>query len=219
MLIRRRRSPRPSRPPSFSWRTLAFEVFVIVLGVTLALGANELRQRYLDRQQVEAATASIAAELQFNCERLTQTQTYHEQVIAELDSLRVAQTVDDTDGMATMQELPTWNGYNPAFITSAAYETAQATGALELMPYEQALGLGRYYTFVELYQETIRQSVGAVLRAGEPTVTQIEATVQITNELQRTLAPQSCQAAAQLGATTTVEEPTESASDSTTGAS
>jgi len=210
MLIRRRRSPRPSRPPSFSWRTLAFEVFVIVLGVTLALGANELRQRYLDRQQVEAATASIAAELQFNCERLTQTQTYHDQVIAELDSLRAARSVDDADGMATMQELPTWNGYNPAFITSAAYETAQATGALELMPYEQALGLGRYYTFVELYQETIRQSVGAVLRAGEPTVTQIEATVQITNELQRTLAPQSCQGAEQLGAE---GEPTESASD------
>jgi hypothetical protein len=56
----------------------------------------------------------------------------------------------------------------------------------------------------------VRQSVGAVLQAGEPTVTQIETTVQITNEIQRTLRPQSCKGAEQLGAE---GEPTESASD------
>jgi hypothetical protein len=211
MLIRRRPQPRQR----FSWRTLAFEVVVVVLGVTLALGANELRQRYLDAQKVREATAAIAAEMQQNCDRLTAAQDYHERVLAEIDSVRAADPSALEEFREMQRAVSSWQGYNPAFVTSAAYETAQATGALGLMPYERALGLGNYYTFLELYQATVRQAFGAVIEAGIPTIAQVEAAVQVTNEIQRELAPQSCRGAEQLGG----DEPAESASDAPAAAS
>ncbi|MEP0546480.1 MAG: hypothetical protein ABJF88_06080 [Rhodothermales bacterium] len=206
MLSRRR----PSAKRQFTWRQLAFEVFVVVLGVTLALGANELRQHFVDQREERVALRGIAGEMAYNCERLTQAQTYHQRVLAELDSVRVANaSAVQGDGMIAMRQMPTWRGYNPAFVTTAAYETAQAKGALALFPYEQALGIGRYYTLVEMYQGLVRQALGVVMQTGEPTLAQVEVVLRISAELQRELAPQSCEGARQLGG-----EPTESASDS-----
>jgi hypothetical protein len=190
-------------------------VFVVVLGVTLALGANELRQHFVDQREERVALRGIAGEMQYNCDRMTQAQTYHERVLAELDSVRAAQPLGaQENGMVAMRQLPTWRGYNPAFVTTAAYETAQAKGALALFPYEQALGIGRYYTLVEMYQGLVRQALGVVMQSGEPTLVQIEVTLRVTAELQRELAPMSCEGARQFGI-----EPSESASDSTATAS
>ncbi len=211
MLIRRRRQP----GRHFSWTTLAFEVFVVVLGVTLALGANELRQRFVDQRKVRTAKEAIAAELQQNCDRLTRTQAYHERLIADLDSLRSTQpSIAESGAISAVKSVASWKGYSPAFITSTAYETAQVTGTLELMPYDLALGLGNYYTFVSVYQETVRQANGVVMQAGEPTVTQLVVVLQITSELQRELAPQSC-----IGARELRGEPIESAPDASAAGS
>lgn len=211
MLARRRRQPRGR----FSWRTLAFEVFVVVLGVTLALGANEIRQHFVDQREEQVALRGIAGEMQYNCDRLTQTHDYHTRVLAELDSVRaVGGSTLQGDGMATMQQLPSWRGYNPAFVTTAAYETAQAKGALALFPYEQALGIGRYYTLVGMYQGLVRQSLGVVMQTGQPTLAQVEVVLRISSELQRELAPQSCE-----GAKTLDGESSAVARDSTATAS
>ncbi len=193
MLIRRRRQ----RRSRFSWRQLAFEAFVVVLGVTLALGANELRQHFLDQRRVRVATESIAAEMQQNCDRLTTAQDYHERVIAELDSVRVADPAALKEGY-DVRTLPSWQGYGPAFATTAAYETAQATGALGLMPYGRALGLGSYYTFVGLYQETVQQVIGTTIQGGGLVIAQAEVALYTTTGLQRGLASQSCDGARRL---------------------
>ena len=202
-----------SGPPRsrFSWRQLAFEVFVVVLGVTLALGANEVRQHFIDKREERVALRGIAGEMQYNCDRLTRTQDYHERVLAELDSVRAAQSLGTQEnGMVAMQQLPAWRGYNPAFVTTAAYETAQAKGALALFPYEQALGIGRYYTLVGMYQGLVRQSLSVIMESGEPTLAQVEVALRISVELQRELAPQSCEGARRLGG-----ESTSAARDST----
>lgn len=216
MLIRRRRSSRTPRPPRerVPWRALAFEVFAVVLGVTLALGANEIRQHFADARRVEVATESIAAEIQQNCDQLTRTLAYHERVITAIDSVRGANP-EAMESFESMQRaVSAWQGYNPAFVISAAFETARATGALGLMPYERALGIGSYYALVDLYRETVSQSFGAVIQAGEPSVSQVMTAIQVTTELERQLGPQSCKAAAQLRGESGVEnEPTESASD------
>ena len=199
MRIRRRRQPQRQR---FSWAQLAFEVFVVVLGVTLALGANELRQRFVDKREARVALRGIAGEMEFNCTQLSRAKAYHDRLLTELDSVRAAQpsAVDGDASITALQALPTWHGYDPAFVTSAAYETAQATGAFALFPYERALGLGRYYTFVGMYQETVRQSLGVVMETGRPTVAQVEVVLRLTSELQRELAPQSCEGARRLKA-------------------
>lgn len=183
----------------FSWGVLIFEILVVVAGVTIALGAGELRQRFGERAQVRGALQGIAAEMQFNCERLTRAQAYHERLLAEIDSLQAARP-DLARAEAAFGMLSSWNGYNPAFTTAAAYETAQATGALALMPYEQALVLGRYYTFVDLYRDMVSRGLGTVLETEAPSLDRVRLIVQITNELQRELAPQSCAGAEQLQA-------------------
>lgn len=202
------------RPPAkrqFTWRQLAFEVFVVVLGVTLALGANELRQHFVDQREERVALRGIAGEMAYNCERLTQAQAYHERVLAELDSVRAANPDFVRSGATeSLREMPSWRGYNPAFVTTAAYETAQAKGALALFPYEQALGLGRYYTLVEMYQGLVRQSLGVIMQTGKPTLAQVEVVLRISVELQRELAPQSCEGARRFGG-----ESTAAAQDST----
>ena len=207
--IRRRSSRRPPRD-AFSWRALAFEVFAVVLGVTLALGAAELRQRAADERRVDIATQSLAAELRQNCKRLEQSRAYHEQILAGIDSVRVADPTALESFERMQRAISSWRGYNPAFVTASAYETALATGALELMPYERALGLGGYYTFVDLYQTTVQQAFAAVLQSGNPPVRQVETSLQLTFELERELGPQSCKGAQQLDA-----ESTSAARDST----
>ena len=178
---------------------LALEVFVVVLGVTLALGANELRRHFLDERKVGVAMESITAELQQNCDRLSRTEAYHERVLAEFDSLRAARSsAVEGDARAVIRALPSWRGYDPASVTSTAYETALSTGTLELMPYDVVLGLGDYYTSVAAYQETVRQAFNTVIQAGEPTVAQLEIALRITSEQQRQLAPQSCVGAREL---------------------
>ena len=195
MLARRRRQPRGR----FSWRTLAFEVFVVVLGVTLALGANEFREHLLHRKNVRVATESLAREMEQNCERLERAETYHRRLISEIDSLSQADPAFSGDRIFDrVSAVPSWNGYNPAFVTGSAYETARAMGSLELMPYERALGLGNYYTFVDLYQETVRNALNVVIANTEISVQQVATAVRLTLELERELGPQSCTAAAQL---------------------
>lgn len=210
-MLRRRFSGSAPRRQRFSWRTLVFEVFVVVLGVTLALGANELRQHFVDQREERVALRGIAGEMQHNCDRLTRTQEYHTRVLAELDSVRAANPgFGESDAAESLRELPSWRGYNPAFVTTAAYETAQAKGVLALFPYEQALGLGRYYTLVEMYQGLVRQSLGIVMQTGKPAIAQVEVVLRLSSELQRELAPASCQGAKRL-----VEESTTVARDST----
>lgn len=190
------------RRQRFSWAQLAVEVFVVVLGVTLALGANELRQRVVDRRVARVALQGIAGEMAFNCDQLSRAKAYHDRLLAELDSVRAAHpaALDRDASITALQALPSWHGYDPAFVTAAAYETAQAQGALALFPYRRALALGRYYTFVAMYQETVRQSLGVVMETGQPTVAQVEVVLRLSSELQRELAPQSCESARQLRA-------------------
>lgn len=210
MLIRRRRQPRPR----FSWQQLAFEVFAVVLGVTLALGANELRQHFADARRVEAATASMAAEMEQNCRRLERSLAYHRRLKAEVDSLEAAGVgASGGEAVDAMRVLSSWKGYDPAIVTSSAYETARATGALELMPYDRALGLGNYYTFIAFYQETVRDVLGAVMVSGAPTFDQVTVALGVTLDLESGLAPASCYGAEQLNAEAETE-PTETPPDS-----
>ena len=121
---------------------------------------------------------------------------------------RTVEIADEANGlicldMAALRETPSWRGYNPAFVTTAAYETAQAKGALVLFPYELALGLGRYYTLIEMYQGLVRQSMSIVMQTGEPTLAQVEVVLRLSAELQRELAPQSCEGARRLGGEST----------------
>ncbi|MEM1043128.1 MAG: hypothetical protein AAGI91_10920 [Bacteroidota bacterium] len=200
MLIRRRQ-PKRSR---FSWRVLAFEVFAVVLGVTLALGAAEVRQHFLDARRVEVATESLAAEMEQNCRRIERSQAYHERVIAELDSVAAVDPafVDpafmEGDAMDLLARIPSWRGFNSAFVTGSAYATAQATGALGLMSYEQALGLGNYYTFVDSYRQTVRDAMASLLAQGGLSAAQLATGLQLTFELERELGPSSCAGARQL---------------------
>ena len=214
------------RPPAkrqFTWRQLAFEVFVVVLGVTLALGANELRQHFADQREERVALRGIAGELAHNCERLTRAQSYHERVLAELDSVRAADPgLLEGGGHEALRALPSWHGYNPAFVTSSAYETAQAKGALALFPYEQALGIGRYYTVIGMYQGLVRQALGVVMQTGAPTVQQIEVVLRLSAEIQSEIGPQSCQGAEWIGGGVDGEaegEPQEESSETSPDAS
>jgi hypothetical protein len=63
--------------PKIDWRPILLEAAFVVLGVVLALGANEWRKSYVDRRNAEAALASIREELQANRTVVGESFDYH----------------------------------------------------------------------------------------------------------------------------------------------
>ncbi len=122
----------------------------------LALGVNELRQRASNGARVEAALTAIHAELTENCVQLRRGVDYHRQLLAEVDSV-----LRGNPGAFDRTVLPSYRGIEPAFVTSVGYSVAESTGTLELMPYRLALRIGRLYTFLDLYQTSVRDVLGA----------------------------------------------------------
>ncbi len=152
----RRRPFRRSRSP-FTLRALVFEIVTIVIGVLIALGVNETRERLRDARQARALQQALYVESLSNCRRFTDALAYHEPLLTELDSVIAA----DPEA-ASPQAMPSaTRGLGPVLPSTSVYETARATGDISLLGLELAFGLGTVHEVTSLY----RQSVSRVLDA------------------------------------------------------
>ncbi len=137
----------------FSFKSLAFEVVVVVLGVLIALGVGELQQEWEESRRADETARALHAELAQNCLSLNTVVPYHQAIHDELGVLL------RSDPLAVgIERLPSYDpklgAMNRPYLTSVAFEAAQTTGMLRLFEFETVRDLSAAYT----YQHELRGS-------------------------------------------------------------
>ena len=101
---------------SIDWRTLLLEVFFIVLGVVLALAANDWREHSSNLRRADTALESIRDELDTNRQAVDEALAYHAHLF---DTLRTyLQPASQRDG-ATPAPQPDMGVFREGFIHPA----------------------------------------------------------------------------------------------------
>lgn len=150
-------------------RAALFEAIFVVLGVVLALAANEWRQAVADRRQAESALESIVEEIESNRVAVAGSLEYHEERLELLRQVR--------EGGEPLHAGRFPRGFVMAAPTyQTAWASAAETGALRHMPYEAVLRVSRVYARQARYEEQTRRT-GEILyeelyRGGQQAVLQ-----------------------------------------------
>lgn len=115
-----------------------FEGFFVVLGVILALGANQWREQRANRQRAEAALSAVLNEIDSNKRALQESFDYHSQSLTMIRERKQAGTPLNPG------DFP--KGFiGPAPVLEVAWEAANVTGALERLDLEVLISLGKLY--------------------------------------------------------------------------
>jgi hypothetical protein len=116
-------------------KSAAFESSFVVLGVVLALAANEWRNDYQIRQETLKTLESIHRELAENRKLVAQSQDYHQSKLLKLNKLESEPDIREFE-----------KGFiSPARISDVAWRAASETGALKNVAYEELLNLSKLY--------------------------------------------------------------------------
>jgi hypothetical protein len=133
---------RPKKPIE-SWREFLVEVGIIVLGVVIALAAEEAVQHYNTRQEVAVVTDSLNDELSdalYSALERIKLDPCQQQSLARLDEL-----ADDDAPVLDAKAVPS----PPLRLWSAAaWEAAVASGTIEDMPHDERNAYARLFSFV-----------------------------------------------------------------------
>ncbi len=133
-----------------NWLAVFIEAFLVVLGVLLALAANNWRDEHNQRQRAEVAMQSILEELDLNRLALGDAIVYHTGLMDTLYGHMRAYGIAAANkpGIDVFQK-----GFvHPAQPLSRAWEAANATGLVESMPYEDVLLISNVYKHQEQYE-------------------------------------------------------------------
>lgn len=136
--------------PLQGWRSFLGEVAIIVLGVLIALGAQEILQSFNERRLAREARTNIRAELGSNLAGMKSRdriepciQDRLNAVAAHLDHIR--------DGVEATPV--TWIGRPQLWLMStAAIEAAGSTGRLNLLPDSEQLDYAQAYSSMRNFQ-------------------------------------------------------------------
>ena len=132
-----------------------FEAIFVMLGVVLALVANEWRESRQHRNEASAANHAITAELSANRAALSSAFKYHSGL---LDTLRAQRQTGRPTNPGTFSR-----GFvAPAQLSSTTWQVAAETGVLSHMPYPAVLSLSRAYAQQQRYEQQA-QSVGQLI--------------------------------------------------------
>lgn len=136
------------RPARIPWRQIFLESFFVVLGVVLALAANEWRRSANERALAREAENGIIAEFETNREAVRNAAVYH---LALTDSLM--RYLGQTGGprREVHPGLFSRGFVSPAPLLSTAWEAASATGAVNRMSYDRVLAYATMYQRQEEY--------------------------------------------------------------------
>jgi hypothetical protein len=147
-----------------TWRPILLEAFFIMLGVVLALAADEWRQDRAERRQARAALASIRTEMATNREGIERSVRYHLHLADTLSRLlqRTATQAPGTPPPYPDRRVFSRGFIGPASMLETAWDAANATDALTHMAYDDVLALGHLYEQQRDY-EAQAQQVGALL--------------------------------------------------------
>jgi hypothetical protein len=134
-----------SRLRAIDWRPILLEAFFVVLGVVLALAANEWRQGVAERRAATTALASVREELESNRQLVLASVQYHLRLVDTLGAIR-RQSAGGADSLRLPDARVFGQGFvRPATLLSTAWETAGATDVVRHMSHDDVLALARIY--------------------------------------------------------------------------
>lgn len=138
-----------NQPTRDALRSALFEAAFVVLGVVVALGANEWRGARADRIQSEQAIETIIEEIQNNRATVAGSIEYHEGLLKEL---RAEHEPGWQPGFALFKR-----GFvSPATISRTAWESASETGALAKTEFGRVIELSSAYSLQQRYEDQTR---------------------------------------------------------------
>lgn len=135
-------------------KSALFEATFVLMGVLLALLANEWRQGMADRAEVDRALDAISEELRSNRDAVADSLSYHHERLGLLRG-------EETEGSLTIADFP--RGFVlPARVTRIAWDSAAETGALAKMDLAMVMELSGAYAMQGTY-EVQAQSIGEII--------------------------------------------------------
>lgn len=148
--------PPPSPPPAKKYTLVdyLFQFITITAGVLIALLINGLVEWNDNRELVQQARATIALELTANKKDLDETLVGMAEDVRRFDAaLRFANDILSRKKVATT-ELKL--NLNLADLSSTGWRTAERTGALSHMPYDEVQKYSKLYDLQDLFVEQQR---------------------------------------------------------------
>lgn len=139
--------PVPTPRPQEGWRRFIGEIVIIVIGVLIALGADQLVEDVRKRQAADEARHAIRGELETNMARLRSRSTIAgciERRIAEVQGLLDAAVAGDPF------KAPTWVG-RPQYWTmlTARWNAFTQSGQTALLPADELADYSQMYSWME----------------------------------------------------------------------
>jgi hypothetical protein len=129
---------------------LLLESALLVASILLAFALNRWWEARQDRILADRALATFAQEILQNRDNLARVMPYHEglhDLFAGLSAAGTIRTFED------VRELEGFDGFQPAFLTTTAWHSALATGAVVHMDYDVVRELSALYTFQDRYTQ------------------------------------------------------------------
>jgi hypothetical protein len=127
-----------------SWfKDLLLPIFITMVGVYLGLLVNDWQESKKDDQLKNQMITAIHQEIRENKDSLTKATTYHQLLH---DSLMHWRTARLSQAELLNRGSRLFRGINPAFLKSAAFQSATTTGAAQLLPYRLYHKINAVYT-------------------------------------------------------------------------
>jgi hypothetical protein len=138
--------------PLHGWREFVGEVGIIVIGVLIALGFEQVAQSIHDRRLAEETRSSIRQELQTGLASLSFRRDAEPCVGRRLNEVR---EVIDGWGRTGSFKTPRWIGAPPRLgVSLPRYEAASAAGRLALLSSDEQFRFGTVVTGLRTFRDT-----------------------------------------------------------------
>jgi hypothetical protein len=125
--------------PIHGWKQFFNEVFVIVVGIAIALGGEQLIERWNEHHQAERSLDAIKDEIANNAGSLSQRLATDDCINRRLDE--VARYVENP-----VPPRPTWIGRPQLWVmNSSAIDAARSYGSLTALPREDQIAIASIY--------------------------------------------------------------------------
>ena len=145
--------------PREGWRAFAGEVGVVVLGVLLALGAQEIAETIDDRSEAAATRESLANEIEESLAVLELRKAAQPCIDRRLKELRAI--VNDW-GRTGSFETPRWVSQATWFaFDTARFEAAQSAGRLALLPSDEQYRFGLVVESLKTFRDIQKRETDA----------------------------------------------------------
>src|SRR4051812_17426714 len=132
--------------PLHGWRQLAGEVGIIVVGVLIALSADQLVENLKHRSEADDARQSIQSELQINMARLASRSAQRSCILHRLAEI---QTIVDQAEHGSALAPPNWVG-RPQYwsMQTVRWEAISQGGRAALLPADELADYGVLYSWM-----------------------------------------------------------------------